>query len=84
MNINWRILAERGVLWCELPSSTWRATDLLVSGSQQPYCRFHHFMIFMQPIPNVTDPTATLLLTFVVHINQGFIVLSLCMYNKQI
>ena len=36
MNINWQILAERGVLWCELPSSTWRATDLLVSGSQQP------------------------------------------------
>ena len=36
MNINWRILAERGVLWRELPSTTWRATDLLVSGSQQP------------------------------------------------
>ena len=29
-------LAERGVLWRELPSSTWRATDVLVSGSQQP------------------------------------------------
>ena len=36
MNINWRILAERGVLWRDLPSSTWRATDLLVSWSQQP------------------------------------------------